>query len=273
MLSERQPLGYHKRPYALTSESLLLLGCLSLFIFVSSAYATNPTTYIYNTESKKIGVQLSQTCITAIKNKMPTNCPSYKDLAVADNTTKGFFGVLAYDAFDYFHRQRVMSPSYYNLVDVGHWVVAVDPTQQFIDGKNTRMIIVMAPGTLQGYADPNQVIGNNHTRTQYHDRYVDSSCYEARIAYNYTLYLDTISYMESGCKTTNYKDHENKQTNNTPFTYNNPYSSLHMTNYLMALLHNHQGFIGNHTAGGLGPSNCINHKCAFTDPYAKVGYK
>jgi hypothetical protein len=261
-----------KNQYIVLTISITVL-VLSSFssVYALTINAGQLTTYTTQTESSKIGVQLSQGCITALKNHIPVGCPTYQTLAIADNTTRGYYGKIVNDTNGFSHRSKPTAPNYYNVIHENHWVVAVDPTQQFIEGQKTQMIIVMPPGTLAGYTDPSQSVGDNHTRIEYHDRYVDSLCKEARIAYSYTLYIDTISYLESGCKTTTYSDHSIKQTGNQPVTLDNPFSSLLYTSYKKQLLNGHSIF-GNQTTGGLGIGNCINTICSYKDPYKKAGW-
>ncbi len=110
----------------------------------------------------------------------------------------------------------------------------------------------------------------------YHDRYVDDTCMSADIVYSRSLMLDTIKYLESGCKQTSISNTSVVQIPNNPlvnynrttnvpfhkFILDSPYSSLNYKNYLKSLLHGHSIFSGNKTAGGLGPGNCITHICA-----------
>jgi len=191
---------------------------------------------------------------------MKTSCPTYQALAISDNTNHGYYGKLVNDSNGFIHRSKPTAPNYYNVIHEKDWVIAVDPTQQFIDGLQTKMIIVMPPGTLTGYTNPNESVGNNHTRTEYHDRYVDSICKEARIAYTPELYQDTIYYLESGCKNTTYNDHTVKQTGNKPVTLDNPYSTLH-----------YQSLVRTIKATG-GMKDCIHFECSYTDQYKKSGW-
>lgn len=257
-------------------SSTISICVLVLFSFnnvfaITSINSGKLVTYTTQDESNKIGVQLSQECITVLKHHMKTDCPTYQVLAIADNTTHGYYGKLVNDSNGFVHRSKTTAPNYYNVIHEDHWIVAVDPTQQFIEGSKTRMIIVMPPGTLSSFTNSDQSVGDNHTRIEYHDRYVDSGCKEARISYNYNLYMDTISYLESGCKSTTYIDHTIKQTGNKPVTLDNPFSSLHYTDYLKKLLNGHSIF-RNNTSGGLGPVNCISHQCSYADPNKKIGW-
>ena len=249
----------------------LALFALIVFFPIIQANALSVgslTTYTTQGQADKIGIQLSEQCITALRNHVKTGCPTYKDMVSVDNTNHGYYGKFVNDSNGFYHRDKPTTPNYYNIVKPKGWVVALDPTQQFID--YAKMIIIVPNGTLNNYVNPDETVGTNHTRTVYHDRFVDSTCSEARIVYSKFLLNDTISYLESGCTNTKFKDHTIEKTGNQAVTLNNPYSSLHLEAYLQSMMHGHSFFTFNSThPGGLGPPDCIRHTCNFKSPYEK----
>lgn len=297
MLFERQPLGYHKRPYALTSESLALLGCLSLLLFLGSANAqvTNPSTGdtiarycsngVCNTggtpvinhtatnhvltfpkiKPNLIGIQLSSTCFTYAKNNMKSSCFNYKDLLQFDNTNQYLAG--KFTDKPYFHRLPSPVKNFWAFLDQN--AVMVDPSREFTI--NAKMIIVNPQNFT--WIDPSEDGLKGGQLARYHENRLMNGCDEAQVSSNYTLIRDTIIYMSSNCTVTSFNNTKTITQKEIPFTYNNPYSSLHLSSYLGTIFNHHSYFTGNHTASGLGPSNCITHKCTYTDPYAKQGYK
>ena len=68
-------------------------------------------------ESNKIAVQLSQQCITVLKNHMKTGCPTYLDLYGPDNTNKNYYGKLVNDS-GFIHRSKPLSPNSFSLIDI-----------------------------------------------------------------------------------------------------------------------------------------------------------
>lgn len=293
---ERQP--YHKH-FALTStESILMLGCLSLVLFLSPAYAqiVNPSsgntiakycsdgvchtpggmiqTITQNVTQETsfnaphpnlIGIQLSGTCLTYAKANMNSSCYSYKDLITLDNTDKFIAG--KFIDIPYFHRATPLVKNFWAFTNSS--LVMVDPNNSFT--LNAKMIIVNIKNFTWIDKTENGTSGGQSVK--YHIDRRMSGCDEAQVSSNYTLIRDTILYMESNCTVTNFNDTKVIKQKDIPFSYKNPFSTLLYSSYIKLITHGHTSSVSNHTAGGLGPSNCITNKCTYTDPYAKVGYK
>lgn len=243
--------------------STIVLFIIILAIHHQSANAitigTNQTSYPM-VKYQLIGIQLSPTCLTLIKNHMPTNCPTYDKLKPLDNTNPLWEGKWINDT--YFHRELPRVKNHW-VQNPNNIIVMVDPDPNF--SLLAKMIIIQPDNFT--YINPDETIGNNHTRNEYHNRYV-TACSEATVAPNLFLIEDTLHYLENGCKLTAYKDKTTVTIKATPWDYNNPFSSLHLQSYLSEMMHGHTFFIGNHTQGGLGPSNCIMHQCNYKDPFS-----
>ena len=213
-----------------------------------------------------IGIQLSPTCLTLIKNHMPTSCPTYDKLKPLDNTNPNWAGKWVNDT--YYHRELPRVKNHW-LMNPYNVTVMVDPDPNFTVIAN--MIIIQSNHFT--YINPDELIGMNHTRNEYHDRFV-SSCSQATVAPDLFLIEDTLHYLENGCTKTAFNDKTTINTGNQPFNLNNPFSSLWHDYYLMQIFHNHKFF--NHpngtSIGGLGPSDCIIHQCNFKDPYKKPNW-
>lgn len=237
--------------------ALVTLSTLGSTLYVNAVEikAGSLTTNTSQGEADKIAIILSQQCLTALKNHAETSCPDYSILFNWDNTDHFYYGHLINDS-GFFHRSKILVPNYYNIVKPNQTIIGVDPGNKFI--QSSKIITIVPDGFT--YINAAESVGANHTRNEYHDRYVEG-CKLATISYSSFLLNDTISYLKSNCTKTNFVDHVQKQTGNQAFTFNNPYSTLHQQN----LIHQIK------STGGM--KNCITQQCNYTDPYAKVGYK
>lgn len=292
---ERHP-QIPQHSFALTS-TVLMLGCLSLFIF-NSAYAqvANPSTGdtiatycssgtchtpggttqavappTHNPLSfpaihpNLIGIQLSSTCLTYLKNNLNSTCLTYKDMLSLDNTNKHLAG--DFTNIPYFHRLPPVVKNFFAFTNSP--MVMVDPNNEF--AIQAKMIIVNPQNFTWIDKSEDGLNGGQIARHHIDRRMI--GCEEAQVSSNYTLIRDTIIYMESGCTVTSFNDTKLITQKEIPFSYNNQYSTLHYESYLEKIFHNHKFFNSYKPTGGLGPMNCINHKCTYTDPNVKVGYK
>ena len=99
-----------------------------------------------------------------------------------------------------------------------------------------------------------------------------NGCNTATIAYSDKLLNDTIQWMKSGCTITKYNQTKTYKLNNTPWSWNNPYSSLHYVDPLSKMFKGwHPGSNGT-VLNGIGLGNCITHYCDATTSTKKPGY-
>lgn len=173
---------------------------------------------------KKIGVNLSQTCITMIKNNLNSTCPTYKDMISLDSSDTDISGKFTTDG-SFFHRDepnRQQSWRYYDFDDTIR--VFIDPpkgmaerikmieiqpnfdnyfiTDSMEQQSEFELIDVVINATKFKKAVTIQVKNQtqDYGRIIYHDRYVDS-CSKAVInADKWEILLaDTINYMRNNC--------------------------------------------------------------------------
>lgn len=206
-------------------------------------------------DTKLISVFLSDSCLKMIKNHIASNCPTYDKLRPVDNSNPLFDGQWINDTW--YHRAPSLSNQYTFFTN--HFIVELDPNSGF--ATHSRSIIIQ-PNSFT-YINPDDKI-SNHTRVEYHDRFV-TSCELANVAsypdFNQTLWLinDTINYFENGCTKTNFNGIVKQQMPDTPFSYNNPFSTLHYANLIKELKNNTI-------------TDCIHHKCNYKDPYANPNW-
>jgi len=212
----------------------------------------------------KIGIQLSQVCLRDAIFNLTTNCLNYGDLKQFDNTIPFFAGLWVDKPYEHRLSPKIKNHENFNS---NPWAIMVDPNADFTT--SAKMIIVDTHFT---WTNQNDTADRGLSMKSYQDRYVSDDCNEARVGPSIPLIQDTITYLESGCTTSNMNTTKIISQAEIPFSYNNSYSTLHLQSYLQSILHGHSSSNTNKTAGGLGPQDCIRHTCTFTDPYKKVGW-
>jgi hypothetical protein len=174
----------------------------------------------------RIGVSLSKTCETMVRNGFTTTCPTYKQLIQLDNSNP-ISGKFITDDDGFFHRGEEQTPNSYRY----YWNdsiirIIVDPPGSMMD----RMKMIYIQPNFDDYTvradmtihDEFEIITGNRTlsygnqtrlvefdvRNQtsefgivvYHDRYIEK-CSQAKINADNWLFLlpDTIHLMRNGC--------------------------------------------------------------------------
>lgn len=231
------------------------MGRLTLTIVLLPALLFFPAAF--GDSGHLIGIQLSQACVKMETNHVKSNCLSYDTLKQFDRTNSLLAGPWVNDTW--YHRAAPHNT--YQLYNLDPWVVFVDPSSDYTT--HSKMIIVQSSNFT--FINPAEIVGANHTRTEYHNRFV-SSCNEALVAPNLFLINDTINYLKSGCKTTNYNDTVKVSTPAFQWSYDNPYSTLHYYNYLKSIYH--KAINTFNQTGGKGLEDCIHHKCNYKDPFS-----
>ena len=158
-------------------------------------------------DNKIIGIELSKTCITLIKNNMDSACPTYEELLLLDDSNTDISGRFIYDESGFYHRDTPQLQNSHRWYDfVNYPILIVDPPS----GYNLSTIEILPNLDTYVMAQSN-VSTENFSRTIYHDRYIDS-CKTAKInSANWKFLLpDTIAHMRSGCteSSTNYDEVE-----------------------------------------------------------------
>lgn len=228
--------------------------------------STNATmiTSVSQKNSNHISIVESQTCLTLIKNHMNSTCIPYQNLKYLDTTNPVWAGIWV--DTPYTHRLEPKVKNHF-IFDGGKLTVMVDPNNDFI--VNSKVITIQDKNFT--WINPDDSSKGGISTITHINRYV-SDCQTAIVAPIKPLIEDTITYLQSGCTKTSFNDTKIIIHKDIPFSWNNPYSSLHYQDQLKQLLHGHSLFSGNKTAGGLGPGNLINSKSSYHDPNHNTGF-
>ena len=150
-----------------------------------------------------IGIALDRTCIALIKAQMKTGCPDYEDIMLLfpDTSNKRLSGDFIFKD-GMLQRDQPAYQKHLNAYTYEAPMLWVDPPN---DVRDRIKMIVIAP-SLPLYKVTGSHQKQNNTLVFGTDRYVDSRCYNSMISAEKWLFLlgDTIQYLQSGCKTTNF---------------------------------------------------------------------
>jgi len=209
----------------LTEKSDFIKLSKELNITIDESDLDNPPSLSHLTT--KIGVSLSKSCETMIKNNFTTNCPSYKQLVQLDSSDTDISGKFTTDDDGFFHRgPELVLDSYKFYWNDEQIRIFVDPPGSMVD--RIKMIEIRPnfdtytiPGDMVvpdkyelAISNKTETLGNltrvvnyefrNQTETYgtviYHDRYIDK-CKDAVINANNWKFLigDTIHLMRNNC--------------------------------------------------------------------------
>jgi len=230
-----------------------------------SCIGNNCSKSIQVTQLGKIGIQLSQVCLMDLKNHLNSTCLNYNDLKDFDNTNPLWAGLWVEQPYEHRLNPKIKNHENFNP---NPWVVMVDPNADYTVG--ARMVTVDNHFT---WTNQNDSSNKGLALKSYVDRYVSDDCQEARVGPNLSLIKDTIAYLESNC-TANTMNTTNITTQvEIPFSYNNPYSTLHYEDLIKKVTHGHTTTTNStRVTGGLGLGDCIHKVCSYTDPFKKSGW-
>ncbi|QDI73890.1 hypothetical protein HOV56_gp01 [Nitrosopumilus spindle-shaped virus] len=187
------------------------LAALSI-VFVALIVTTSSVTSVEAISnqglSKSIGIALSKTCETMVKNNFTTTCPTYEDLVQLDSSNQYITGYFVYDDNGYYHRENPTLNNHYRFYDFeNEWNIFVDPPG---DMRNKmRMIYLESNFDIYKINGVSYAKGDDQIRSYGIDRYVHS-CYYVTIGTDNWLELlpDSVRYVRSGCddSQTKFKD-------------------------------------------------------------------
>ena len=184
--------------------------------------------------TKLIGIELSNTCITMIKNNFTTTCPTYEELSQLDTSIEEYSGeFIVTDGF--YHRDESQYKNSWKRYESDPTIrIIVDPPA----GMNERIKMIILKPNFDTYTLPDkkvqhsefeyitQTVFDNFTkqekavqvlnqtqqfgRVMYHDRYVDDNCKDSTINADIwkTIIPDTIHYLRTDCTITSFVHEE-----------------------------------------------------------------
>ena len=228
-----------------------------------------PSNYTYSSiHLPVLLISYSQTCENMIKNHIK-GCTPIDDIIPFDTSNQYVSGKFVKQGNDTIRTSPQVKNNWLYYKYAPKKVTCFECTFDISSTLESQQIIIEP--TSYSFVDKNANIVKDKW-SYLNDRYMQG-CDVATISSKSGLLKDTIHYMLSDCKQTNFNGNVTNLVHQTPWDYNNPFSSLLQKSYLKNIIPNHSATNTNHTSGGYGPSLCINGKtCEFKDPYAKKGY-
>ena len=218
-----------------------------------------PVNYTYSTQKIPIiFISYSQTCENMIKAKI-SGCLPLESIIPYDTSNQNIAGKFIKQG-DQITRTKPQIKNFWLYYEQKKdRIVCIECVADITTLQESQNIILQPTDFI--YIDKNANVTNG-LWSSFNSRYMQG-CDTATIANIPGLLQDTITYMLSNCTKTNFNGNSVHKINDTPWQYNNPYSSLLMASSYKSILHGHYLF-GNLTGGGLGPSDCIHHVCNIT---------
>lgn len=211
-----------------------------------------------------LAIEISPTC-----KGIKSGCPTYADLIFFDKTNQYISGKFVTDSSG-LHRERPEIKNSWSYYDYSSGLIpCVDCYFPGGLGDGIPIITIQPHGFT--WIDPNENSTNGRSVHAFSDIYISKDCYNADEVFSKTILNDTINYMLNHCvgtKPSSLNRTSLTSIKNTPFSFDNPYSSLIMAKLYKNILHDHYIF-GNYTSGGLGPGDCIHHTCNLTTSQKK----
>lgn len=145
-----------------------------------------------------VGVVLSKTCITMIKNNLTTTCPTYEEIMTLfpDNTNQNISGKFVYKD-GYLQRANTLYLNHYKFYTYQPVTLWIDPPGD-ITGRIAT--ITIEPSLPEYLIEESKTLKGN-IQIVAHSRYVDPLCYRSTITATDWVYLtgDTIQLMLHNC--------------------------------------------------------------------------
>lgn len=253
------------------NHKTVLLSIIFVFTFILVVHLSNSYETTATAKYKILAVEYSEGCQRMIENHMNNTCGNASQIIKSDTSNQKISGYF-YSKDGIIQRTNPQVKNHFMFYDYSNkTIVCVFCSLAGISGPDMIQTIFIDPSSFT-YINKTETINNTNSFTTFSNRYVSPDCIDSTIEYSDMMLNDTISYMLSNCTKTFIHTNQTQTIKPIQFNFNNPFSSLHLKSYLEEIMKGHNFFNGNHTQGGLGPSNCITHKCKFLDPYKKPGW-
>ena len=173
-----------------------------------------------------VGITLSKTCQTMIKNNMTTNCPSYDviNAVFPDTSNQDISGKFVFKD-GLWQRDNSNFKQHYNWYSHSGAITWIDPPGDIVG----RIATITIETSIPEYKVLESKKLINGTLIVGHSRYVDDRCYRASITAEDWLLItgDTLQYMLNNCdeEFTNFNHLKSKVFEKTYFDITTSYKS------------------------------------------------
>lgn len=247
-------------------------------LVINGTAVTNNTDYEMKAHYNIIMIIPSEGCTYAFIHHAKTSCPPLANLTKYDNSNQHISGYFYspdgstiersdpqvrnhWMYYGYSNKTTIcvyctgnyLQTDLYNTIIIGSADNFEYTKHQFI---TATLSIPQYNSTSQNYTELKYPINEElASLTTFLNRDV-VGCNTATIAYSDFLLNDTIHYLENGCTKTAYNQTNTYHGSNTPWIYDNPYSTLHYKAVTDKIKSNHLG-------------DCTFHKCNLTTSIRK----
>lgn len=242
------------RRICLVISTPLLAAMLILAVHFIPAYAdvysghTTIKSYPNNMKSNILAVEYSQACQTMLDHNATTSCPTLDKIWKYDTTNTQISGKLSLKDGVYY---RTIPQVRNHYIWYGNMTVCVACSVPLYGHIVQELFIAPSDFT---YVDKDQQLKNAINYTIHTNPYISPDCQSATVGYTDLILADTIHYMLNQCVGTHLQNNQTKPLKQTPFDFNNPYSTLKYQKFIQQMK-------------SVKVQNCINFKCNQTDPY------
>jgi hypothetical protein len=234
----------------------LFLSIIPIFIILFAIHFSNVEARQTTTHYPVLVVAYSEVCQKMITYHIKSSCEPLSNLIKYDTSNQKVSGkfIILNDTVIRTNPQLKNHWLYYQKQIV---CVACNVP---LDKPDLFSVIFIEPGDFT-YTYKNDNATKN-TYKSYKDRFTTPDCITTMIGsktnFDYLL-NDTIHYVLSGCKITAVNVNQTNTIKSIPFTFDNPFSSLHYKNQIQNIKKN-------------GLPNCFIQKCDIKDPYKKSNW-
>lgn len=225
---------------------------LAVHFTLQNVEATKQPTLRYNI----LAIVYSEGCQTMMNHNINSSCPTLNKIWKYDTSNHIISGNMTLKNGK-FIRSNPAVKNHYLWYTSPKTIVCVD-CKLPLDRPDVFKTIFIEPSSFS-FINKTFTLKNTNAWATYSNRYVSPDCLSSTIGYSDLLLNDTINYMLSNCTITKISNNQTNYIKNTPFQFNNPFSTLHYEKQISDMKKNGMG-------------NCITIKCNTKDPYSKSNW-